>query len=117
MKKFLKGALVGGIAGAFVVGGASALAGTGVGSIFNLGQPNNANAPTSLQGAVSQSPQLSVTNNGTGAALRASSTTAPALNLDVAPGVAPLRVNSGTRVTNLNADLLDGKDSTALAKG
>jgi hypothetical protein len=36
-----------------------------------------------------------------------------ALDLQVEPGKAPIKVNSGTKVTNLNADKVDGKDSTA----
>src|SRR5215207_3151162 len=38
----------------------------------------------------------------------------PALSLQVGSG-APLAVNSGTRVANLNADLVDGKDQRAFA--
>jgi hypothetical protein len=42
--------------------------------------------------------------------------TASALVSTVATGTAPLTVTSTTRVTNLNADLLDGLDSTAFAQ-
>jgi hypothetical protein len=37
----------------------------------------------------------------------------PALELQVGAGQHPMAVNSGARVTNLNADQLDGQDSSA----
>jgi hypothetical protein len=40
-----------------------------------------------------------------------------ALDLRVEPGEAPMTVNSSTRVANLNADLLDGKNSTGCQRG
>lgn len=40
-------------------------------------------------------------------------TAATALGLNVASGHAPFTVNSGTKVANLNADSLDGLDSTS----
>lgn len=39
-----------------------------------------------------------------------------ALSLNSPAGVAPLRVNRTTKVTNLNADLLDGRDSTGFLR-
>jgi hypothetical protein len=39
-----------------------------------------------------------------------------ALSLSVQSGEAPMRVNSGTKVTNLNADKLDGMDSSELPR-
>jgi hypothetical protein len=90
---------------ALTVGLAStALAGTGVGARFQLGKVNTVNAVTKLMGTVA-GPSLVVDNNASG-------TAATALDLQVEPGNAPMKVNSGTRVTNLNADKLDGKDST-----
>ena len=53
---------------------------------------------------------LQVTNNSTGAG-------ATALGLNVASGHPPFAVNSGTKVANLNADKLDGLDSSGLVKG
>jgi hypothetical protein len=79
-----------------------AVGGTGIGAIFNLGKTNTVNAPTVLTGA-NVTRMLQVTNSGTGSAL----------SLTTKTNVAPLRVNSSTKVTNLNADKLDGKDSTA----
>ena len=79
-----------------------ALAATG--GNFILGQPNSASSTTSLTAPVAGK-GLQVNNNSTG-------TGATALGLNVASGHAPLTVNSGTKVANLNADKLDGKDST-----
>lgn len=91
---------------ALVVGLASAaLAGSGIGGVFNLGKNNTVNALTKLTGTVTGS-SLVIDNNSTGSA-------ATALNLQVEPGKAPMKVNSTTKVGNLNADLLDGKDSSA----
>jgi hypothetical protein len=46
---------------------------------------------------------LKITNGGSG----------PALNLVVKPGSPPMAVNSDAKVTNLNADLIDGQHSSA----
>ena len=92
---------------ALVLGVASvALAGTGVGDTFNLGQQNTANKISSLVGSAS-SAMLKIDNNGAG----------PALALQVEPGEQPMTVNSDRRVARLNADKLDGKDSTDLLPG
>lgn len=88
---------------ALVVGAASAaLAGTGVGATFNLGRVNSVNKLSSLVGRA-RSPILSVTNRGIGTAL----------TLRVRPGRPPMTVSSGKKVKNLNADRLDGQDSSA----
>ena len=150
MSKFTRGALVGGIAGAFVAAAAIALAGTGVGGIFNLGQENTVNAQTSLKGSVAGNAQLRVENGSNGVGLFGISSNGkglygkhtastggepgvqgesasaagagvvgkntgggPGLSAFVNAGTAPLAVNSNTRVANLNADQVDGKNSTA----
>jgi hypothetical protein len=64
-------------------------------------------------------------SSGIGVFAQTGSTTQPAMRIQnlggfpagsflVNPGVAPFRVNSAVKVDNLNADLLDGLDSTAL---
>ena len=87
----------------FVALGGTTYAATG--GNFILGQANTANAPTTLSSGT------------TGPAFKVSSTTtlagATALGLNVASGHTPFTVNSGTKVTNLNADKLDGLDSTS----
>jgi hypothetical protein len=82
----------------------TALAGTGVGARFQLGQTNTVNAITKLVGSVA-GPSLQIDNNSTGAG-------ATALDLQVETGTAPMKVNSGAKVANLNADKLDGKSDT-----
>jgi len=92
---------------ALTVGLAStALAGTGVGSAFNLGKTNTVNAISKLVGSVAGS-SLLIDNNSTNSA-------ATALDLQVEAGKAPMKVNSGARVANLNADKLDGMDAGQL---
>jgi hypothetical protein len=90
---------------ALTIGLAStALAGTGTGARFQLGQTNTVNAVTKLVGTVA-GPSLQVDNNSADAG-------ATALDLKVEPGKAPMRVDSDTKVANLNADKIDGKDSS-----
>jgi hypothetical protein len=83
----------------------AALAGTGVGATFNLGKLNTVNQLSRLVGST-DNPMLRVDNNSAG-------TNATALDLEVEPGHTPMRVSSGTQVANLNADLLDGRSSSA----
>lgn len=59
---FVKGALVGGIAGAVMAAGTVALAGTGIGGVFNLGVDNTVNGQTLLRGNTGGNPQLRVNN-------------------------------------------------------
>ena len=72
------------------------------GSAFRLGVANSVGALTKLSSSLSGA-VLQITNGGSG----------PALQLNVKAGSAPLAVNSSVKVKNLNADLLDGLDSTA----
>ena len=83
----------------------TALAGTGVGATLNLGKINSVDAVSKLVGSVA-GPNLRVDNNST-------ESSATALDLQVEPGQAPMKVNSDGRVTNLNADKLDGRDASA----
>jgi hypothetical protein len=103
-RKFTLLAVVGALS---VVTASTALAGSGVGGVFNLGNTNTVNAITKLVGSVAGA-SLVIDNNSTNSA-------ATALNLQVEPGKTPMKVNSQTKVTNLNADRLDAKDSTELA--
>jgi hypothetical protein len=92
----LRTALAGGIVGALLVMAVPVMA--GVGDPLKLGQANSANAVTRLSGRAATNLLINNTKAG-----------APAADLRVAPGSAPLRVNSRTRVKNLNADLLDNR--------
>jgi hypothetical protein len=80
------------------------------GDPFKLGKKNSINKLSSLVGTVA-GPMLRIDNNGTGAALdlQVGSATDPSQNT-----VAPLTVNSQQKVDNLNADQLDGLDSSDL---
>jgi hypothetical protein len=92
---------------AVVFGAASAALGAN-GQAWILGQSNVATAITSLGGAGGvNGPMVRLTNNDAG-------TNDTALDLRVQAGEAPMRVNSERRVSNLNADKLDGKNSTQL---
>ncbi|HTX68717.1 MAG TPA: hypothetical protein VMH50_06180 [Thermoleophilia bacterium] len=101
----LKGVVLGALTAALVLTAATAMAGTGVGSVFNLGQKNTANKQSTLRAATSGK-ALQLVNTGGG----------PALGLNVGAGKAPFTVNSGATVQNLSADTLDGIDSNGFAR-
>jgi hypothetical protein len=86
----------------------TALGGTGVGALFHLGKKNTVNATSRLVGSVNGA-VLRVDNNSRGAR-------AAALSLRVTQGKPPMKVNSSTKVANLNADKLDGKDASSFAE-
>jgi len=96
----LRSALVGAVVAAVVMLSFPAVA--AVGDALKLGQANSANAVTSLSGSAAAN--LRLTNSQAGA---------PALDLRVQDGSAPLAVNSITKVQYLNADRLDGKHGRA----
>src|SRR5437870_5762797 len=91
---FFKGALVGGI-------------GAATGGNFLLGKSNSAGAPTSLTSTTAAGSTLKLTNTGG----------KPAASFTGGTGAAPFTVNSTKNVAKLNADLLDGIDSTQLVRG
>jgi hypothetical protein len=109
MLKRLRGALspsmVVALLALFVALGGVGIAATG--GNFILGVPNTATSPTELSASGSGSTSaLKVTNTNT-------VTGSTALDLSVPAGKTPLKVNSKTKVANLNADLLDGLESTS----
>jgi hypothetical protein len=86
----------------FVALGGAGMAATG--GNFILGQANSATSTTSLSAPIGgKALQLSNTSTNAGAT---------PLGLTAALGHAPFTVNTSTKVANLNADTLDGKDST-----
>ena len=97
-------AITGLIAGVVIV--SPAVAGTGIGALFNLGRANTVNRTTTLTGTTSGR-ILALAITGTGSAL----------SLSTRAGQAPMTVTSSTRVAHLNADLLDGLDASAFVKG
>ena len=82
-----------------------ALAGSGVGANFNLGKKNTVNRLSQLLGSA-DSAMLRIDNSNAG-------TNATALDLHVEPGLPPMTVNSSTQVSNLNADLVDGRSASS----
>jgi hypothetical protein len=96
---------------ALTVGLAStALAGTGVGARFDLGRTNTVDVVSRLVGSVS-GPTLALRND-------ASDRAATTLSLQMGnPKLAPMRTNATGKVGNLNADQLDGRDSSTFAIG
>jgi hypothetical protein len=79
------------------------------GQAWILGQNNAATAVTKLAGAAGvDGPMLQLINNN-------ADPDDTALDLRVQAGEAPMRVNSDTKVADLNADRLDGKDQSEFA--
>jgi hypothetical protein len=91
-----------------------ALGGVGLaanGQSLVLGQSNSATSATSLSAPVAGGKSLALSNTSTTGG-------STALNLSVAPGHAPLTVSPGAgKVGNLNADKLDGVDSSGFMQG
>lgn len=98
---FFKGVVLGAGTSIVVLVSATALAGTGIGAVFNLGQTNTVGQKSTLTGAVKRDAQLVVQNTGGNSALSL------LVNSNAIP---PLKVNSTAKVASLNADLLDGHD-------
>ncbi len=87
--------------------GVASMAFAANGDAWLLGRSNVATAMTSLGGQLGvNGPMVRIANNNAGA-------NDTALDLRVQAGEAPMTVNRSTKVTNLNADLLDGKDISA----
>jgi hypothetical protein len=80
------------------------------GGNFILGKGNTAGAPTSLTSTLADALKSAFVvqnkSGGTALELKVGNATTPAND------VAPMKVNSTSKVTNLNADLLDGKSDT-----
>jgi len=97
----------------FVALGGTALATTQGFVLGTTNRVNAASAVTNVKADTTQnpitSPLLTLENLTTG-------TGATALALNVASGKPPFTTNSATRVTNLDADKLDGFDSSAFAR-
>jgi len=113
MRASFKTALVAAVVSAFVAAGA-AVATT---QTFMLGINNRVDAPSSVTnlrsgGTVNpvDAPLLTLENKSTTA-------NATPLSLLAASNHAPLKINTGVKVTNLNADRLDGFDSTGFIQG
>jgi hypothetical protein len=106
----LKGVVLVVIVSATTVISTAALAGTGIGGVFNLGTTNTTNASTVLQGSTTGQ-QLRVVNTAT------TGTGITGIGIHTAANEPPLAVNSTTRVNHLNADLLDGITSAAFVAG
>jgi hypothetical protein len=107
MSGTFKTALTAAVVSAFVAAGA-AVATT---QAFTLGTTNRVDAPSTVVNATSNgatnpvdAPLLTLNN-------RSATANATPLSLLAAANHAPFKVNTQTRVTNLNADQLDGRSS------
>jgi hypothetical protein len=115
MRRAVFFSILGAATAMFLIGGTYALATT---SGFVLGS-TTANVPDALTAVVAKNadghgglngPMIRLTNTS-------NAPSATALALGVNPGRAPFTTNSATKVTNLNADKLDGIDSSSFVQG
>lgn len=93
---------------------ASGVAAGAAGAALIIGQSNGAGSTSTTLNSSSSGPTLRLNNNGTGRGLEVEADGVAPLRLIAPTGVAPLSVNSTKKVANLNADRLDGLDSTDL---
>jgi hypothetical protein len=107
-RRFGTGFVVGVVLTAIGLAATAAVAGTGIGGVFNLGKVNMVDRGSTLSGSAPK--LLIVKNTGTGPAAVGIAITVPA-------GKPPLQVNSTARVANLNADLLDGESASDFVNG
>jgi hypothetical protein len=87
----------------------TAAAHTGSAGLLHLGHANTATATSKLTANIAN-PALHLVNTSTSAG-------ATALRLQTATSKPPLTVNSSSKVANLNADQVDGQDSTDFLPG
>ena len=105
---FFKGIVLGSVVSFAMLSATAAFAGSGVGAVFNLGKFNGVNNTTTLGGSTAGK-QLNVVNtkNAPGST---------GIGITVHGGKPPLVVNSSTKVSHLNADQIDGLDSTSFQR-
>ena len=102
MKKILIGTVAGAALAIVALFGGTAIAGTGVGAVFNLGQTNTVNGQSVLTGSTPNGAALKIDNTGTAAG-------ATGLNVRVPSGHPPFITNGTGKVVNLQADTVDGQ--------
>jgi hypothetical protein len=95
------------------IGGNNAVFTLVTGTLTTASQPNVTSVGTLT--TLSVSGNANVGNLGTAQVLATANITAPQLISNVSTGTAPLVVTSTTKVTNLNADLLDGYNTATAA--
>jgi hypothetical protein len=106
MKSHLLTAFAGALMASTLTIASVAVAGNGVGGVFNLGQVNTVNGKTELEGSTPNNSLFVIDQNGT----------AVPLDIQGPANKAPLKVNSLIKVSNLTADRLDGLDSAIFLK-
>lgn len=104
-RDLIRGSVVGALTAGIVMISTSALAGTGVGGVLNLGEKNAVDHGTTLTGTTT-SAQLAVKNRGSG----------PALKLSARSGHPVLSVGNHVMVPGLNAALVGGQPASALVQ-
>jgi hypothetical protein len=104
----MKSAAIGAVVAILVLMATNAIAGNGIGAVFNLGETNGVNKTSLLAGDPGgEAPELAIANTGTG----------PPLALFSTAGQAPFTVNSSTTVSGLSANFLSGLSAASFVQG
>jgi hypothetical protein len=106
---FMKGALAGGVGATAMLAATAAIAGSGIGGVFNLGQTNTVNETTKLTGAKAAGAQLEVQNTSTSGAVTGLSIITPA-------GKPAITVSSTALNPRLNAQYLNGMTASGVGR-
>src|SRR3954453_14316251 len=110
---FLRGIALGATIGAVTAAATVAFAST---LPFTLGTTNRVDAGSAVTNANADGSQNAVAKPLLSLKTTPTHPAAPALGLKGASGHAPFTTNSAQKVANLNADLLDGLDSSSLQR-
>ena len=109
MRGMFKGVVLGAVTSTLVLAAASALAGSGIGGIFNLGQTNTVDETTTLTGAKAAGAELVVQNTSTSGAVTGLSVVTPR-------GKPPITVSNTVMNPNLNAQFLGGMRASGVGR-
>src|SRR5438046_348523 len=109
MRGLFKGVVLGAVTSTLVLTAAAALAGNGIGGIFNLGQTNTVDETTTLTGAKAGGAQLVVQNTSTSGAVTG-------LSIKTPVGKPPITVSSTAMNPNLNAQYLGGMRASSVGR-
>lgn len=108
-QQFIKGALAGGVGATAMLAATTAIAGSGIGGVFNLGQTNTVNETTTLTGAKAAGAELQVQNTSTTGAATGLSITGPS-------GKPAITVSNTVMNPRLNAQYLGGMQANGVGR-
>src|SRR2546423_5871093 len=109
MRGLFRDVVLGAVTSTLVLTAATALAGSGIGGVFNLGQTNTVNETTTLTGAKAAGAELQVQNTSTTGAATGLSITGPS-------GKPAITVSNTVMNPRLNAQYLGGMQANGVGR-